>query len=466
MVLVLKGPAAAGPFCCSRAHTEVRTYVLSIEDFRTFPVGRGEYPSVPAIAPLARTRPAASLAAYVLFVAIVTAAYAVVSARAAQSWIMGEWLINYQGGFVRRGLPGELILRAARALDRPPIAVALVLAILLYAVFYAGALLLTRGVRWSLPLAMLFLSPATLGFIVLDPPSSVRKEVLLLAAVGLLCLALHRGRVRTVPLALCLALTAAVCVLSHEGLVFFLPYLFAPVFLERASPPRSDNQYPVRRALVICLPALTVGVLAALAVARHPGGPATATAICHSLGANLDGAGHGLCGGAIFYLTHDRDYARQDVLRAARAYHYGLLYSVTGGLAILPAVLLFAQLARERPAQLRILLVATSLSVTGSLVLFSLARDWGRWISIHVTCLLLLLLFVHRAPPALAQQRAQPEPRTRASRAALACVLLLYGACWNLPGTGNYHARWGYFGLVRYLQSYRTSVHPASSSSP
>ena len=25
------------------------------------------------------------------------------------SWTIGEWLISYAGGFVRRGLPGELI---------------------------------------------------------------------------------------------------------------------------------------------------------------------------------------------------------------------------------------------------------------------------------------------------------------------------------------------------------------------
>ena len=29
------------------------------------------------------------------------------------SWQMTEWLINYAGGFVRRGLPGEVILQIA-----------------------------------------------------------------------------------------------------------------------------------------------------------------------------------------------------------------------------------------------------------------------------------------------------------------------------------------------------------------
>ena len=437
---------------------------------RQFRRGKG-YRYVPAVEiAIAPGKPASRLAAaYVLFVALVTTAYAVVSARAAQSWILGEWLINYQGGFVRRGLLGELILGAARGLHLPPIPVALALQLLLYAVFYASAALLARGVSWSLALVALFLSPATLSFIVLDPPSSVRKEVLLLAAVALFCLALRRGRIRPLPLALCLALMAAVCVLAHEGLIFYLPYLFAPVFLATARAPRT--QTAMREAAWLCLPALLVALLAAVAAATHPGSPAQAAAICGSLGATWQGEGHGLCGGAIFYLTHDRDYARHDVLRAAHAYRYGLLYGVTGTLAALPVAVCLAQLARARRRELRVLLVATALAVAGSLVLFTLARDWGRWISIHVTCLLLLLLFVHEHRPepaaeALAEQASAGEPRVLHVRGALVLGLLLYTCCWNLPATGNYHARWGYPGLVRYLRSYRTATHHASSVAP
>ena len=37
------------------------------------------------------------------------------------SWTIGEWLINYQGGFVRRGLSGETIYFLSNSLKISPI---------------------------------------------------------------------------------------------------------------------------------------------------------------------------------------------------------------------------------------------------------------------------------------------------------------------------------------------------------
>ena len=405
---------------------------------------------------------------YVLFVLAFTVAYAILSALRSQSWIMGEWLINYQGGFVRRGLLGEVILHVARAFGGSPLAIAVSLQILLYAAFYLSALLLTREVRWSVPLLALFLSPATLSFIVLDPPSSVRKEVLLLLAVALLCLAIARGlRLPPAVLALLLAGAAGVCVLSHEGLIFFLPYLFAPVYLRAAAASPSNAPRVAHWLLeptLICVPAALAALVSAGASILHPGNAATAAAICSSLGQTMTGEGQGFCGGAIFYLTHDRTYARQDLLRAARAYHYGSLYAIAGALALLPVIAALAALARERRRELRVLLVTAAGAGLGSLVLFSLARDWGRWISIHVTCLLLLLLLFSRRHSPAPSSSTRLARNSRGRRAALALSLLLYSTCWNLPATGNYHARWGYFGLVRYLRTYRSLVHHSSSA--
>ena len=266
---------------------------------------------------MARRLPPRIVAGYVATAALVTSAYAVWSARASQSWIMGEWLISYRGGFVRRGLIGELVGEAARAAHVPPVTVALTVQVLLYCGFYAAVWLLARRVRWTVPLLLLFFSPATVAFLPLDPPSSVRKEVLLYLAVALLCLRLrggsragdrwtgaadgattaswwqrHRGEVL---LAAALAGTTVLIVLAHEGLVFFLPYLLAPVLLARRAQGRespgagldaagvdaaSGREHSWRAGLLVCVPAVLAGLLAAAASVDHPGDAATAEAIC------------------------------------------------------------------------------------------------------------------------------------------------------------------------------------------
>ena len=37
------------------------------------------------------------------------------------SWTVGEWLISYEGGFIRRGLPGQIIFYLSSNLDINPI---------------------------------------------------------------------------------------------------------------------------------------------------------------------------------------------------------------------------------------------------------------------------------------------------------------------------------------------------------
>ena len=44
--------------------------------------------------------------AYVGFVGVYTLAVAVVMTRGVSPFVTGDWLINYSGGFVRRGLVG------------------------------------------------------------------------------------------------------------------------------------------------------------------------------------------------------------------------------------------------------------------------------------------------------------------------------------------------------------------------
>ena len=45
------------------------------------------------------------------------------------SWTIGEWLISYAGGFVRRGLPGELVQFFSRKYSLSPIVLVWILSV-------------------------------------------------------------------------------------------------------------------------------------------------------------------------------------------------------------------------------------------------------------------------------------------------------------------------------------------------
>ena len=52
------------------------------------------------------------------------------------SWRVGDWLINYQGGMVRRGLLGELIYNLANITHLNPGYYAIIFQLLFYAIFF------------------------------------------------------------------------------------------------------------------------------------------------------------------------------------------------------------------------------------------------------------------------------------------------------------------------------------------
>tara|TARA_B100000123_G_C25712084_1_gene420464 strand:- start:166 stop:1365 length:1200 start_codon:yes stop_codon:yes gene_type:complete len=96
-------------------------------------------------------------------------------------WTTSEWLINYQGGFVRRGLAGEILFKIHTVSDVP----------LRYLVFYLEIFILIgflflifnflRDIYLNELLIFLFFSPIFLIFPIAENEVLVRKEYLLLS---------------------------------------------------------------------------------------------------------------------------------------------------------------------------------------------------------------------------------------------------------------------------------------------
>ncbi len=267
---------------------------------------------------------------YLLFVATVSTVYGFLNARRGSGWAIGEWLTNYSAGFIRRGLVGEVVLLLGRASGINLVWIVFGIQVAVYVIFLWCVYRLTDGLRWGWMVAALLLSPATLGFIVLDPPNGFKKEILLFAALGaVICLLLY-ARLRDWQMAALLATFGAILALSHEPLLFYLPYIFAAVALHTS----------LKRALVVVAwPAILCGI-AAIAVLLHPGDRAMAEKICTSVGGTLGTFGvadDSVCGGSITWLQESLAQAHANVMVAARVHHSFALYGLLAIPALLPA---------------------------------------------------------------------------------------------------------------------------------
>lgn len=126
-----------------------------------------------------------------------------------------EWLINYQGGFVRRGLPGEFIFQFARNTGLDVGSTVLAISLILYGAYVLLMIRTSLSVfpTWALCAAPLIGYPAYAGDI-------LRKDVLLLLLLFLILHISARSRI-TIGRQLLLGLISSLAILSHELFLFF-----------------------------------------------------------------------------------------------------------------------------------------------------------------------------------------------------------------------------------------------------
>jgi hypothetical protein len=387
---------------------------------------------------------------YLTFVAIVTLVFALITARVSRSWSISDWLINYQGGFVRRGLVGELVYQLSHLLKLSPV----FLVVLLYLSLCAALLLAVRDLflhsSWSLWVLALLVSPATLSFQILDPTAGFRKETIYLAALAVLVVWLRNAKPSPAWASVYIAVVLCAGTLSHELLICYAPYFFAALVV-------ATGCSPMRAARQCAIPFL-LGAGCAYLCTRHLGNVHTAQEICTSLGYRLLPQGSQICsGGAIEYLTHTREMAREETRAAMAHYGYFRLYLTLTVLALLPLLVGTVALTRSGSRRdLRVVWGTAAVSFLASLLLFVYAVDWGRWIYIHVFSLTILLLCVDgRSRQQVAG--ALPVEGAKVSRLSLTAGLLLavYATLWTLPHVPMRTPRFGYIGLADYALHYR-----------
>jgi hypothetical protein len=284
------------------------------------------------------------LRGYLIFLCAFTLVTAVHITRVPSKFTLDDWLINYEGGFVRRGLIGQVILYIRHVLPVSGLYPAAVFALVCYSVIFYAAWRLISNRSVDIWVTMLVMSPVTLAFAVIDNRAWGHKEVLFLAGLGGLLLWLMRRKQQGKLLMLGMALYCPFLILCHEPLACFLPYYIAAVIVTGRS---------LKNALkIVAIPMLLTAATLAV-VLRYPGTTATAAKICDSQG----DPSRQLCQGAIAYLGTPPNVARSEVVGDARRYHFHAMYLGLTLLAIIPFVATCNRLWRYREARYELIVL-------------------------------------------------------------------------------------------------------------
>ena len=100
---------------------------------------------------------------YLRFIAVATVFHGIGILRDQNGWCLGDWLINYHAGFVRRGLTGEIALRVGHGVHMSPLIVVLLMQLACYAAMLFAVHRLVSGTRLQLWTAAALVSPAAAG---------------------------------------------------------------------------------------------------------------------------------------------------------------------------------------------------------------------------------------------------------------------------------------------------------------
>jgi hypothetical protein len=353
-------------------------------------------------------------------------------------WALSEWLINYQGGFVRRGLVGQVIHHLAGG--GPAIGAVNGLVFGIFAALCAALLCLLVLARVGpLTALMLLLVPGGIFGMITGNEFYFRKEIVFhvyLAAIAILYLLLRRHPDRTGLrwlAGLVIAAGSLVLPLVHEGFLF-LTAIPSAVLLYWLVAERQRST-----ALAAATMYLALAVLEFLVLASFRGTPGIADAIWASLDPadraliSPDGA---IAGGiaAVGWNLKTGLALAVTVMTSGTAWYWAFMAAASAAYLAITALASTREPERRR-SRVRWVLALYALCLIGALPLFLLGWDWGRWIAaVNLSVVILTCAGGFTAPLPLAQvERLRGRLSSGALVSAALIVALLFGVSFKLP---------------------------------
>ncbi|SPF47456.1 membrane hypothetical protein [Syntrophobacter sp. SbD1] len=345
-------------------------------------------------------------------------------------WTWAEFLINYQGGFVRRGLLGEILFQLQPVI--PGVVAASIIVFFCYCLFTYFALKLLSDIPLVV-FAFFVFSPSGFLFPVYEPAVFARKEIFSFLAFTLVILTYIKYSDYRVKVCSFLVLYT-IATLINDAAVLFAP-LAACLLVLSMREEKKHLRVTVLCALLFYVVALGSVIFFSINPHYDPSG------IVKSWSPYFPNIG---TGPALDYLNKGLGtYLTETSHKAASWNLFTGPFLVDFCLAFLPIILLllhsthlkfFRTLRTNEP----LLFLSTIGSLLAPLILFC-CQDWGRWIyiiSMHTFIFLSTLenfgLVAYKEIPAMSKYQWK----------ICALFFLYYVILWRMPHLRLYGERW------------------------
>ena len=137
---------------------------------------------------------------------------------------IAEWIINYQGGFGRRGFLGEIFVQISLLTDIKLKSIVLYFLILIHFIYFYLTYSIFKQIRFDFIIILCFCSPLFIIFPLAELEALGRKDILIPLFFMIFCFLYQRFNFYKLSLFLLLAYLPLL--LIHEVSIFYLPYFY------------------------------------------------------------------------------------------------------------------------------------------------------------------------------------------------------------------------------------------------
>lgn len=331
---------------------------------------------------------------------------------------IGDWLINYQGGGIRRGFLGEFIYQLSVFTNISPGFYVFIIQSLLYFIFLYCSYLLLKRQEKLLPFSILILSPFIFTFQVNDLLGGYRKEIIYIAILAFITWSANFKSQKTFErIFYSTLLLYPLVILTHEMLAIYLPYIILIYILNTRISPRK---------LFFIFLALIPSLISFLYTILNPGNEYQVGKILASfeqLGYSIDSTG------AVEWLRKGSSHGISQVIQNIDQNYY-ILYLINISIAMIAFKPFSKTIEKILVNRLSLLLILSSM--IGSLALFIVAVDWGRFIYIHLVSFFFMLF-----TPFSEKQDDQEFFLNKLGKKPLIAFFTAYSLLWHIPHAGS-----------------------------
>lgn len=295
-------------------------------------------------------------------------------------WTISEWLINYQGGFTRRGFIGEIVFQFSKIFPTTLRETILLFQLISYLVYFTLIFKFLKKLNINLLLVFAIYSPLFVLYPIAEVEVLARKEIFVFISFLLIANIFEKPKIENRHF-FYFALILSINTLIWEGVVFYLSFFIMVLIVKDKF--IFNQSFLIK--LILCITPVFI-ILYFIVFFRLTENEVNI--MCNSVNE---------CYAAMTYLDNNLNSNISEVTSQFK-FSYLLRYILIFFIGFLPLLILMknSNFKIKTKMNKNNILSLFILMLLPNIIFYYIAQDWGRWMNISYTLSLLTYLYLYK----------------------------------------------------------------------